>query len=244
MTAPKRYRKKPVVIDAIQWTGDNLRDVICFTDGPPDTRTNHAGMMWEKYEDLVQRDGLKIYTLEGTMNANIGDYIIKGVKGEFYPCKPDIFAATYDPADLAAVPAQVRVKHLVWEMDGDTHSAKTQIGEYRVANIHGQWMWFFLWNPRSNEDRIEKGCGKKNNPNSAKDAAQAAHLRRIRDTIDAQPDPRDEVIARLVEALGISANRLDWCAVDYETGSRKFIVTSEWADEARAALAAAKAVQK
>jgi hypothetical protein len=110
MTAPKRYRKKPVVIDAIQWTGDNLRDVICFTDGPPDTRTNHAGMMWEKYEDLVQREGLKIYTLEGAMNANIGDYIIKGVKGEFYPCKPDIFAATYDPADLAALAAAKAVQ--------------------------------------------------------------------------------------------------------------------------------------
>ena len=58
----------------------------------------------------------------------------------------------------------------------------------------------------------------------------------------AQPDPRDEVIARLVEALTLAANRLHSCAVDYETGSREFIVTSEWADEARAALAAAKAV--
>lgn len=101
MTAPDRYRKKPVVIDAIQWTGNNLRAVICFTDGPPDTRTIHAGLKWEQYEDLVQREGLKIYTMEGTMNADIGDYIIKGVKGEFYPCKPDIFAATYEPADLA-----------------------------------------------------------------------------------------------------------------------------------------------
>ena len=102
MTAPERYRKKPVVIDAIKWTGDNLRAVICFTDGPPDTRSSHAGMMWETYEDLVHREGLKIYTLEGTMNADVGDYIIRGVKGEFYPCKPDIFAATYEPADLAA----------------------------------------------------------------------------------------------------------------------------------------------
>lgn len=113
MTAPERYRKKPVVIDALQWTGDNLRAVICFTDGPPDTRTNHAGMMWEKYEDLVQREGLKIYTLEGTMNADVGDYIIKGVKGEFYPCKPDIFSATYAPADLAADPRDAVIAQLV-----------------------------------------------------------------------------------------------------------------------------------
>ena len=102
MTAPTRYRKKPVVIDAIKWTGDNLRAVICFTDGPPDTRSSHASMMWETYEDLVHREGLKICTLEGTMNADVGDYIIRGVKGEFYPCKPEIFAATYEPADLAA----------------------------------------------------------------------------------------------------------------------------------------------
>ena len=58
-----------------------------------------------------------------------------------------------------------------------------------------------------------------------------------------QPDPRDEVIARLVEPLTVAANRLDRCAVDYETGSYEFIETCEWVDEARAALAAAKAVQ-
>jgi hypothetical protein len=92
------YRKKPVVIEAIQWTGDNLRQIITFTDGPPETRTAHASMMWEQYEALVAEEGLKIFTLEGEMLASPGDWIIKGVKGEFYPCKPDIFAATYDPA--------------------------------------------------------------------------------------------------------------------------------------------------
>lgn len=94
-----KYRKKPVEIEAVQWNGHNLREVICFTDGPPETRTAHAGMMWDSYADLVARDGLKIFTLEGAMRASVGDYIIKGVKGEFYPCKPDIFAATYEPAD-------------------------------------------------------------------------------------------------------------------------------------------------
>ena len=93
-----RYRKKPVVIHALQWTGENLRDVIAFTDGPPDTRNHHAGMKWEEYAELVRREGLKIFTLEGTMDASIGDWIIRGVKGEFYPCKPDIFAATYEAA--------------------------------------------------------------------------------------------------------------------------------------------------
>ena len=92
----QEFRKKPVVISAVQWTGNNLREIITFTDGPPETRSVHAGMAWETYEDLVRRDGLKIFTLEGMMNADIGDWIIKGVKGEHYPCKPDIFAATYE----------------------------------------------------------------------------------------------------------------------------------------------------
>ena len=92
-----KFRKKPVVIEAVQWTGDNLFDVITFTDGRPDIKGDHAGMAWGDYENLVARDGLKIFTLEGEMLASHGDWIIKGVKGEFYPCKPDIFTATYEP---------------------------------------------------------------------------------------------------------------------------------------------------
>lgn len=96
------YRKKPVVIQAIQWTGKNLRGVISFTDGPPETRSHHAGMMWEQYEALVAREGLRIFTREDGPEsqvkhyASVGDYIIRGVQGEFYACKPDIFSATYD----------------------------------------------------------------------------------------------------------------------------------------------------
>lgn len=91
-----KFRKKPVVVEAVQWTGDNLRQVITFTDGPPETRTTHAGMKWDEYADLVKREGLKIFTLEGAMMATEGDWIIRGVKGEHYPCKPDIFEATYE----------------------------------------------------------------------------------------------------------------------------------------------------
>lgn len=92
---PQYYTKKPVTIQAIQWTGANLRDVITFTDGPPETRSSHAGMMWEQYEDLVARDGLKLYTLEGPIIYKIGTMVIKGVRGEFYGCDPDIFDETY-----------------------------------------------------------------------------------------------------------------------------------------------------
>lgn len=97
-----RFRKRPVVIEAVEWTGHNLHEVIAFTDGPSDIRSHHAGMMWENYSDLVKREGLKIYTLEGVMSASVGDWIIKGIKGEHYPCKPDVFEKTYEPAHEAA----------------------------------------------------------------------------------------------------------------------------------------------
>lgn len=90
------FRKKPVVISAVQWTGSNLFEVTSFIDGVPDIKGNFAGMQWERYCDLVKAEGLRIFTLEGVMSASIGDWIIKGVRGECYPCKPDIFLATYD----------------------------------------------------------------------------------------------------------------------------------------------------
>lgn len=78
------FRKKPVVIEAVLWDGDNVKAVMDF-------------MEWRNasHDDV---EGLNIRTLEGMHHASVGDWIIKGVKGEFYPCKPDIFAATYDPA--------------------------------------------------------------------------------------------------------------------------------------------------
>jgi len=85
--SPKKYRKKPVVVEALQWTGDNLDDVKEFLTSD--------GLYDSEYLDYVG-DSLGINTLEGTMFAKVGDYIIKGVKGEFYPCKPDIFNETYE----------------------------------------------------------------------------------------------------------------------------------------------------
>lgn len=91
----REWRKKPVTIRALRWNGDNLREVIAFTGRHPSA----ADWSWEHFERVVARDGLIIFTLEGKHLANVGDYIIRGVKGEFYPCKPDIFALTYEPAD-------------------------------------------------------------------------------------------------------------------------------------------------
>jgi hypothetical protein len=77
----KKYRKKPVVIEAVQYDG-SIRSVSSFN-------------IPEIGQDFLT-DDLMIPTLEGNMYASVGDYIIKGIKGEFYPCKPDIFEATYE----------------------------------------------------------------------------------------------------------------------------------------------------
>ena len=86
---PGRFRKKPVEIEAMLLTEDSIYDVI---------RWAHEGMhpMMDSIIIAAHR-GADIRTLEGTLHATWGDWIIKGVKGEFYPCKPDIFDATYDP---------------------------------------------------------------------------------------------------------------------------------------------------
>lgn len=90
-----KYRKKPVVIEAMQWNGNNLASIIAFTG------LHESAEKWtfEQYEDVVRNEGLKIFTLEGTMSADVGDWIIEGVKGEHYPCKPDIFEQSYEPVD-------------------------------------------------------------------------------------------------------------------------------------------------
>jgi len=80
-----KYRKKPVVIDAVQWRGD-ITDIIGL----------FGGSTTEAVEQNLGDPALLIPTLEGTMRAEVGDWIIRGVQGELYPCKPDIFAATYE----------------------------------------------------------------------------------------------------------------------------------------------------
>ena len=90
----KKFRKKPVVIEAVQWTGQNSDDVLWWIDSsctdPPCADVIHAG---ERGRILTME------TLEGLRRAEPGDWIIKGVDGEFYPCKPDSFAATYEPVE-------------------------------------------------------------------------------------------------------------------------------------------------
>lgn len=80
--APAKFRKKPVEIEAIRYTGENGAAVGLFVG----------------YADRNDLNQFVISTLEGKMCASPGDWIIRGVAGEFYPCRADIFEATYEPA--------------------------------------------------------------------------------------------------------------------------------------------------
>lgn len=91
-----KFRKKPVVIEAVQWDGTTQKwgeiYQFCTADDGVSVLTGPHPI-----GDETPLLRASITTREGTMFAEPGDWIIRGVKGEFYPCKPDIFAATYDP---------------------------------------------------------------------------------------------------------------------------------------------------
>ena len=94
MAAPMRYRKKPVVIEAMQVLDDiRVHQQICEWARSSTEEGKIIPVVMSRFDSH-----LLIHTLEGTMHAQLGDFIIKGVQGEFYPCKPDIFAQTYETA--------------------------------------------------------------------------------------------------------------------------------------------------
>lgn len=90
-----RVRKKPIVVNALQWTGNNIKEIREFVGNSLIEYKTEIRQMYGN-EVLIKTTGISIRTLEGEHIANIGDYIIKGVQGEFYPCKPDIFEETYE----------------------------------------------------------------------------------------------------------------------------------------------------
>lgn len=91
-----KFRKKPVVIEAVQWTGMNPDEIRAFAGN--DVAIDYLDTAWEVGKGRPHVS-ITIHTLEGDMIADVGDYIIKGIRGEFYPCKPDIFEATYERVD-------------------------------------------------------------------------------------------------------------------------------------------------
>ncbi len=104
-----KFRKRPVVVDACQWLGVNVEEMARWASSADLAHKKARGVTLASNADiqlpidLVSLGGgafaLEIRTLEGVMKADAGDFIICGVQGEFYPCKPDIFAATYEPAE-------------------------------------------------------------------------------------------------------------------------------------------------
>jgi hypothetical protein len=80
----EKYRKKPVMIEALQWDGMNYDEISKFVG---------SNILHNSKKETIE-----IHTLEGNMTASKGDYIIRGVDGEFYPCKPDVFKKTYEKA--------------------------------------------------------------------------------------------------------------------------------------------------
>lgn len=89
---PEYYVKKPVVVEAVLLTDKTFIDVLMWLEN------HHNGFFWTS-----DKKWISFKTLEGDMRANIGDWVIRGIKGEFYPCKPDIFDATYELSIKAAL---------------------------------------------------------------------------------------------------------------------------------------------
>ena len=86
-----KFRKKPVEIEAVQWTGSNTNEIVLFA--------GEACRVLSTDPETGKPISLVIHTLEGDMSVNVNDWIIKGVNGEFYPCKPDIFEKTYEKVE-------------------------------------------------------------------------------------------------------------------------------------------------
>lgn len=121
-----KFRKRPVVVEAVQFTEGDKNRVFNWITCNHYPNWDHDG-----------RPTIVIETLEGEHTASLGDWIIKGVKGEFYPCKPDIFALTYEPADTpdhaATLEAQVRrmgAPETVLNPDDRLHSERAIIDAF------------------------------------------------------------------------------------------------------------------
>ena len=89
-----KFHKKPVVIEAVQWSGANVQELSNWLAGFPECAKCVA-----RFDYTSQPPTVLIPTLEGTMTASAGDWVIRDVKGAFYPCKPDIFEATYEAVE-------------------------------------------------------------------------------------------------------------------------------------------------
>ena len=135
----QNVQKVPVIVQAIQWTGENLAEVLEFTGKHP--KWDSWFTSFEEYERFVKNDRnvFKIKTLEGTHEANVGDWIIRGVNGEHYPCKPDIFQKTYRVVD----PAKEHINKLINETVSTIVATQPRTREHSLAitNLEQAKLW-------------------------------------------------------------------------------------------------------
>lgn len=103
-----KFRKKPVVIEAVQFT--EAVAIACLIDREPAPFGLIVSGDYHPERRTVSRAWISIKTLEGTMRADMGDWIIKAVQGEFYPCKPDIFEETYESIEVLEPLFEIRDK--------------------------------------------------------------------------------------------------------------------------------------
>lgn len=104
----KKYTKKPITIEAVRLTFDNLSTVKEWC----------GGQTWSR-PPMRAITGISITTLAGKMDVEFGDWVIKGVEGEFYPCTPDIFEATYGPEGESQITTEQAVSHLMKQLRKD-----------------------------------------------------------------------------------------------------------------------------
>lgn len=185
-----QFRKKPVVIEAVQFDDHAARygwsDLI-LADNPWLDAAYDPGGSLTNYQGADGKQYIKIRTREGNMRCKVGDWIIRGVKGELYPCKPDIFEATYEPAATPEPTAdrgwEVPVKPLEWRDHGPDAfparfwSAQTPFGRYEIEEetASDSPRYRLEWHSSliTDEDGLD----------AAKAAAQADYERRIRSAL-------------------------------------------------------------
>jgi hypothetical protein len=152
-----KYTKKPITVEAIQWTGRNFSGLWNWAYVYGERHVLQAGTGWNKARPIPPDERLvTVLTLNGPVEASVGEWIIKGVEGEFYPCAPDIFEATYSPYDPALIP----------EADAETARLKAQVERLREAMgrietltddaITGMTLAFPLQNGSYVDSRLQK----------------------------------------------------------------------------------------
>jgi len=165
-----QYRKKPVVIEAYE---------VPHPDPGYQRAEVPTWMMQAIIDAVITLDplgGAHIKTLEGTMRANVGDWIIQGVKSEFYPCKPDIFAATYEPASASLrETSETPLERLAAQLESLTATVNATVPELRAAL-----------------DAATLGI-------ESRDAVLAMTVARLGGTVEGQPTHRKNFLQRVDE---------------------------------------------